>query len=222
MNSIKVFTAILFLSLLVSEGISSQSIIDEMQRDREEPERNAVTNREWMERCPFPSSDCGIKPDTNGALFEPIWLDSNGSNKPFLQMNSRHASAPFAELITPTILAKEGERICLRLSYLIHGHGIDRLYVSQEAEVSNNPVNAVRIYTARGHQRLGRWRDADMNIILREGKVHYKLNVVISPGKPGRMLIKHWQFHRGTCRSQIGIPRTRRTEIHGHESATLS
>ena len=207
--SLKILSCYFVMTTLGALGYTPSLLnIDRIQREVEGGRQILDSYHDsflWNERCPFPSADCGIKPDPNGALFQPVFLDFNGDHKtiPCLQINSRLSNASFAQLTTPMILADEGNRICLRLSFLIHGHGVDKVSIIQESIKPNNVITPVKIYTARGHQRLGRWKSADMNIISTHGVVRYKLNVTILPGKPGRMLLKDWNYHRGFCRQQM-------------------
>jgi len=163
----------------------------------------------WLENCPFPASDCGIKPHVFGALFNPVWIQEIPSRqlKPHLTINSLNTNKTFARLVTPVVYSKDSDRLCIKFCYLIHGEGVDGVSVTQttfreKESNSSNPSNQV-IYSARGHEQTGRWRTSNTNIHLRQRvRVRYALDIFLNPGTPGKILIKHWKYHSGDCRSR--------------------
>lgn len=152
----------------------------------------------WLPRCPYPRDPCGIENQPlMGSEFEPGFAVAGSEYQKVMILDTNHAPTSAARLITPYIKARNREKICLKLEYLLQDEGVEKLSVIQQDRRETRTI-----FTVGGPSKRDKWRIAKMDIVLREGIVRYFLEVRLDKSKKGIAMIKSLEYSSGPCSTE--------------------
>lgn len=143
-------------------------------------------------KCDFEKHTCGMRNQENmGKHFQPfngIIADRNGS---YMAVNAQRVPAGVSRLITPYLPGYPNSMVCLRLTYLVHGPGAERIQVVAQ-DVGNRPLFSL--------ERLPdfAWRTFAINMTIHQD-VRFFIEAYTN-AKPGIIAFDDFTYSLFPCR----------------------
>lgn len=143
-------------------------------------------------KCDFEKHACGMRNQKNIGphfqLFNGSIADRTGS---YMAVNAQHVPAGVSRLITPYLPGYPNAMVCLRLTYLVHGPGAERIQVVAQ-DVGNRPLFSL--------ERLAdfAWRTFAINMTIHQD-VRFFIEAYTN-AKPGIVAFDDFTYTLFPCR----------------------